>query len=162
MAQTIFAGAHCNLLAPSRPHLSLEDGGHLVVVPHRHVANRLALMEAEALEMWRVSCIGALALAEIVGVDWYNFQENGNWTVNEEAVRHLHLHIYGRSRDSARQPFGEALRFPERKELAAWASTNPPPGALEELRGAAGRASHDFDRLRQLAASFGSLAETDP
>ena len=52
----------------------------------------------------------------LLNIDWYNFQENGNWTVDDAQRCHMHLHVYGRDRQSVKQPFGEALSFPTRKE----------------------------------------------
>ena len=43
-----------------------------------------------------------------------NVQENGNWSLNALRGPHVHLHLYGRSRDSKQQILGEALSFPKR------------------------------------------------
>lgn len=108
---------HCLLIVPERLHIPPSDGGHLIVVPRRHLATRAELSEDEVLDMWRLSLVGARALSAVLSVDWFNYQENGNWTVENPEQRHLHLHVYGRHRDSVSQPFGEALRFPLKNDI---------------------------------------------
>jgi len=109
--------SYCRLIIPKKMHISPDDGGHLIVVPCRHISTRLELLENEVLEMWRLSVVGAKALIRTLSTDWINYQENGNWTVDTPEKRHLHLHIYGRRRDSVSQPFGEALRFPLKRDF---------------------------------------------
>jgi len=109
-------GAFSRIVIPIRLHVLPKDGGHLIVTPIRHVQNRILLTESEAIEIWKLSIISAKALSMLLKVDWFNFQENGNWTVDDPSC-HLHLHVYGRDRKSLNQPFGEALRFPLRAEI---------------------------------------------
>ncbi len=119
LAQTDLA----SIAVPAAPHVAPDDGGHLIVVPRRHVASRREIDLPEAVEMWRLSTIAAAALERVLGVSWFNYQENGNWTVDDPRQRHLHLHVYGRARDSRLQPFGESLRFPRRDALERWDRT---------------------------------------
>lgn len=113
-------GKCSRILIPERLHVPPEDGGHLIVSPIRHVRNRIMLSEREADEIWRFSIISANLLNLLLRVDWYNFQENGNWTVDNPQKCHMHLHVYGRSADSLNQPFGEALRLPLKSEIENW------------------------------------------
>ncbi|TLN27276.1 HIT domain-containing protein [bacterium] len=122
------------LLAPERLHVAAFDGGHVLVVPRRHLATRAELLPDEVLEMWRLSLVGARALSTLLSAEWFNYQENGNWTVDEPRHRHLHLHVYGRRRDSTLQPFGEALRFPLKRDLAASPSVSYSTEQLGFLR----------------------------
>jgi len=118
--QILKTGKFARILIPARLHVNPEDGGHLIVIPIRHVTNRLYLSEDEAIEMWRFSIICSQLLKHTLGTEWYNFQENGNWMVNSPAKNHLHLHIYGRLVASKSQPFGEALKFPLKTEFKNW------------------------------------------
>ena len=118
--QILKTGSWTRILIPDRLHISPEDGGHLVVAPIRHVRNRILLSESEATEIWRFSIISANLLKLLLNIDWYNFQENGNWTVDDPIRCHMHLHIYGRDRSSKSQPFGEALRLPLKIEIESW------------------------------------------
>ena len=113
-------GTWARILIPKRLHVPPEDGGHLIVSPIRHVRNRIMLSESEATEIWRFSIISAKLLNLLLNVDWYNFQENGNWAADNLQKCHMHLHVYGRSADSKNQKFGEALRLPLRSEIECW------------------------------------------
>jgi len=119
---------------PERPHISIADGGHLVVVPTRHVKDRRDLIEREFLQMFYGSKLAAGALSVAFGVDWFNFQENGNWSLGTDGQPHLHLHVYGRARAALEQPFGEALRFPERRQLADWRVPAVEPEQIARLQ----------------------------
>ena len=127
------SGKFVKILVPNRLHIKPEDGGHLVVVPNRHIRSRLELTKEEAMEMWEYSLLGSQLLKNILGTEWFNFQENGNWTVDNLEKSHLHLHIYGRSYLSKVQPFGESLRMPLRKELKSWDFGKYSPELLKEL-----------------------------
>lgn len=118
--QILKTGPWARILIPERLHLPPEDGGHLIVAPIRHVRNRILLSESEATEIWRFSIISAKLLKLLLGIDWYNFQENGNWTVDDPIKCHMHLHVYGRAINSKNQPFGEALRLPLKAEIETW------------------------------------------
>lgn len=107
------------VLVPQRPHISPGDGGHLLVVPRRHVRDRSRLTPAEVLALEYASLVAAQGLTQTLGTDWFNYQENGNWSV-ENTGAHMHLHVYGRARQAVAQPYGEALRFPNRSELPRW------------------------------------------
>jgi len=127
-------GTWARILIPERLHVLPEDGGHLIVSPIRHVRNRIMLSENEAKEIWHFSNISAKLLNMLLNVDWYNFQENGNWTVDKPKKSHMHLHIYGRSVDSKNQPYGEALRFPQKSEIDGWNFGEYTEGMRNKLR----------------------------
>jgi diadenosine tetraphosphate (Ap4A) HIT family hydrolase len=105
---------------PDKQHVSPNDGGHLLVLPFRHVPSRSYLKPHEIVEMTLLSILAADGLRAVLGAEWVNYQENGNWSLEHPEIQHLHLHIYGRARGGTVQRFGEALRFPLRAELDEW------------------------------------------
>lgn len=127
------------LCVPIRPHVSPQDGGHLVVAPLRHVRSRLALSEEEMAEIDQLSRIAASALSAVLDVSWFNFQENGNWGLDNPEQQHMHLHVYGRSQSAVAQPFGEALRFPARADVGSWSVEHLTHGQVAGLRSEAER-----------------------
>lgn len=116
----IFTGITSQLLVPKRMHIKPEDGGHLIVSPLRHLRRRINLSVQELLEIDYLSILSTRLLEVICEIDEVNYQENGNWTTALPDIQHLHLHVYGRRKDSTAQPFGEALRFPYKAELENW------------------------------------------
>lgn len=119
---------------PARPHIAPEDGGHLIVVPTRHLPNRLSLRPPELLAVTYGTILAARALEHVYGTAWFNFQENGNWSVRNLASAHAHEHVYGRAPHSVAQPFGEALRFPDSRDVEGWHVLGPDPTQAERLR----------------------------
>jgi len=116
--EILFAGVSANIVLPNRPHISPHDGGHLQVVPRRHVSERSQLDPFESLETIFLSVIAGDSLRSVVGAGWINYQENGNWSVDTPTLQHLHLHVYGRTKWALKQPFGEALKFPSKESFA--------------------------------------------
>jgi hypothetical protein len=81
-----------------RTELSLDLAKELVI---------LSMVVGEAMEV---------ALNERgIDVGRINYQENGNWGVHKPEGPYLHLHIYGRARSAKIQPFGHAIRLPDRE-----------------------------------------------
>jgi len=116
-AVALLSTDHAVLALPTAPHLSVPDGGHLLVATRRHVASRVDYTNEEVTEIHRLVCIAAKALLGIGWAQWINFQENGNWSVDAPCGSHSHTHVYGRSRNSSNHPFGEPLRLPTQQGL---------------------------------------------
>ncbi len=109
--QTVFEAEHFVIVAPARPHLSREDGGHMIINPKVTVEDRTQLTRVQAVELVKLTMVAGAAMQTVLprrGVDIWriNYQDNGNW-------RHeLHVHLYGRARSSKRQPYGHFLSIP--------------------------------------------------
>lgn len=121
------------VILPATPHIAPADGGHLYVVPKVHVASRLGLTPRELLAVDWGTLLAAEAMSRVFGADWCNFQENGNWSLDSGTPQHMHMHVYGRRRDSAKQPFGEALRFTSKRRIMAEPEPSPTKTQRAEL-----------------------------
>lgn len=123
------------------PRHEPDDGGHLVCVPRR---------------LHYLSVLAAEVLAEVCGARWWNFQENGNWSLPKQSAVHAHVHVYGRATDAVNQPFGEALHFPEREDLDEWSVEDYDLPELVALREASQRLERTkaFQRATQLILSI--------
>jgi diadenosine tetraphosphate (Ap4A) HIT family hydrolase len=100
------------------PHNDKFDGGHLTIRPKVTVQSISELSDEILLEMYKVVRAGEKALIEVLneqGIDvpFTNNQDNGNWSVFAGKSKSLHIHIYGRARNSTKQIFGQALYFPD-------------------------------------------------
>ena len=47
-----------------------------------------------------------------VYIERINFQDNGNWAYLKGLEPMFHIHLYGRTKNSTLQIWGEALKFP--------------------------------------------------
>ena len=121
------------VLLPARPHISPRDGGHLVATPKLHVRSRRDLSTEALHAVELLTMVAADALEAVFGTPWFNFQENGNWSLDRPERQHMHVHVYGRTRNAADQPYGEALRFPLRADVPAWRVVAPTDDQRRDL-----------------------------
>ncbi|MCB0343603.1 MAG: hypothetical protein KDD66_00725 [Bdellovibrionales bacterium] len=124
-----YATANFTCEACNPPHVDRQDGGHIVIHPKRPVEHRWELDTAEAHELVELSMrLGKAMLSGLnqrgIPVERINFQDNGNWAIGEGRKPTMHLHLYGRSRNSVHQTHGEALLFPKR-ETKFWKTLEP-------------------------------------
>jgi diadenosine tetraphosphate (Ap4A) HIT family hydrolase len=142
----IFESRHFILKTLDQPHVSRNDGGHVVINPRVTVADRTQLSREQAIELMKLTMVTGEAMKTVLtrkGVDIgrINYQDNGNW-------RHeLHVHLYGRARSATLQIWGQPLAFPPtaeafRKEM----------GNLEALRD---------DDIAELGAEISRLLKTE-
>jgi len=106
------------ITTPSIPHIDKYDGGHLILTPLPEVSDRIELSDAQALEIMRLSGICGLALKEVLNkqgilVECINYQDNGNWSYLLGKEPKMHIHIYGRAKNSIKQTWGQGTYFPD-------------------------------------------------
>ena len=128
------------VLLPARPHISPRDGGHLVAVPKLHVRSRRDLSDGARRSVELLTMVAADALEAVFGTSWFNYQENGNWSLHRPDGQHMHVHVYGRTTDAVDQPYGEALRFPLKADVPAWRVQAPDDDQRRALQRAAATA----------------------
>jgi diadenosine tetraphosphate (Ap4A) HIT family hydrolase len=102
----------------NRPHISREDGGHIIISPKVKVADRQHLTARQAIELMRLTVVVGEAMTTTMnrlGIDIgrINYQDNGNWSVLKPEGAFLHIHLYGRAKSARTQIYGEALSFPK-------------------------------------------------
>ena len=86
------------IVAPEFPLNCREDGGHLVVVKKEPVTDRSDLTWQEAVR----SCAfngGGKAMYEVLGIERMNYEDLGNWGLDDPGGAKMHLHLFGRSRE---------------------------------------------------------------
>lgn len=103
---------------PSKTHIPREDGGHIWIrSKEKYFESRAALTPSQAIEVMRLTML--IGEAMIVGmkrrkieIARINYQENGNWAYLEGTKPVFHIHLYGRTKNSKSQTWGQALVFP--------------------------------------------------
>jgi hypothetical protein len=120
----IYSSTNFVVESAESPLVDREDGGHITITPLQRRTDIQGLAPHEAVELMRLMIVTGQALTNVltesgVEIGRVNYQENGNWGVFSKDGPYQHMHIYGRSRTSRYQPFGEACYFPSRTE-------NPP------------------------------------
>lgn len=139
MPRTLFTCSGGHLALPDRglALLGRQDGGNLLVNPPREVWERGELTPVE-LTHWSflVAAAGQAMLRTLPQLEGgcINYREAGNWALNFAAEprgiksgaehRRVHLHLLGRSRHATDPSWqwGEAPKFPDYADRAAWAA----------------------------------------
>jgi diadenosine tetraphosphate (Ap4A) HIT family hydrolase len=88
-----------------------QDGGHLLVLPHRDIADRIECTASEAIEIMAATMLAGMALHDVLNVEKVNYQEMGNWSLGKDKKGHLHVHIFGRAHHQTFQIRAESIRF---------------------------------------------------
>jgi len=116
----IYETKNFEVISHEKPFVSREDGGHIKIVTKRDVSDRTELQPAEAIELMRLTMmIGEafqLAMNNLgIPVVKINYEDLGNWAFKDGKKPHLHIHIFGRSKDAKAQIFPEAVYLPARE-----------------------------------------------
>lgn len=105
---------------PKVPHIPREDGGHIWIrSKEKYFCSRLYLDPKEAIEVMRLTMLISEAMINgmknrNVNIERINYQENGNWAYLKGKNPVFHIHLYGRTKNSKTQTWGEALVFPNK------------------------------------------------
>lgn len=109
----IFETENFRVVAPNKPHVDREDGGHIKIEPKVPVEDRTKLSAPLAKEFMMLTMVAGEAMAIAlrkrgIDIERINYQDMGNW------VPAFHLQVYGRARSAKIQKFGEAVLLPQR------------------------------------------------
>jgi diadenosine tetraphosphate (Ap4A) HIT family hydrolase len=113
----IYRGDYFTLFFPKIPMVYREDGGHLILIPNRHVVDIRFFTPSESLEYMKFMQITSAVMYDLVPemgipIGRINYHDNGNFEADKVIGAHQHLHIYGRSKKSYKQTWKDNLRFP--------------------------------------------------
>ena len=129
----VYEALHFNIVVPERPHVTRGDGGHLIINPKVAVEDRTKLEREQAIELMKLTMVAGEAMKIVltrkgIAIGRINYQDNGNW-------RHeLHVHLYGRARNAAIQPWGTFLQIPPTREAFNAKMGNLEPLSADDVR----------------------------
>ncbi len=106
--------------AANRPLIDRKDGGHILIIPKLKKEHRWQLPVKIVQEMAVLSMVVGEAMKKALNkrgipVERINFQDNGNWSIGTKHKNEVHLHLFGRAKNSKHQKRGESIRFPSKK-----------------------------------------------
>lgn len=105
---------------PKTPHIPRLDGGHLWIRgKEKYFESRTELSPKLAIEIMRLTMLFGEAMKtgmkkRGINIERINYQENGNWAYLNGKKPVFHIHLYGRTKNSITQTWGEALVFPNK------------------------------------------------
>ena len=113
----IHQGKYFTLFFPKIPMVYREDGGHLILIPNRHVVDVRFFTPPEIVEYMKFIQIASTVMYTVlpkigIPIGRVNYHDNGNLEADKKIGAHQHLHIFGRSKESRQQIWKDNLRFP--------------------------------------------------
>ena len=118
--EVIYETENFVVAVPKVPHIPRTDGGHLWIrSKEKYFSSRIELEPKLAIEVMRLTMLIGEAMEKAmknrnINVERINYQENGNWAYQKGMNPEFHIHLYGRTKDSITQTWGEALVFPNK------------------------------------------------
>jgi diadenosine tetraphosphate (Ap4A) HIT family hydrolase len=107
--RAIYDDKYFRVVAPDYPLNSKEDGGHLILLKKHPVSDRSDLTCEEAIDFMRITMIVGRAMYDVLGVERMNYEDLGNWGLDEPGGAKLHLHFFGRARVQIHQIRGQHM-----------------------------------------------------
>lgn len=118
--EVIYETENFVVAVPKVPHIPRMDGGHIWIRgKEKYFESRTELNPKQAIEVMRLTMLLGEAMQigmrnRGINIDRINYQENGNWAYQKGTKPEFHIHLYGRTKDSKTQTWGEALKFPNK------------------------------------------------
>ena len=105
----VYEDRYFQVVAPEFPLNCREDGGHLVVVKKEPVTDRSDLSWQEAVVFMRISMAAGKAMYDVLDIERMNYEDLGNWGLDDPGGAKMHLHLFGRSREQIHQIRGQHI-----------------------------------------------------
>jgi len=114
MALPVFEDKYFLVISPDKPLNSREDGGHLILIKKEKVHDRSDLSLQEAIDFMRISMIVGKAMYTVLSIERMNYEDLGNWGIDEPGGAKMHLHFFGRAKIQIHQVRGQHIAlFPK-------------------------------------------------
>jgi diadenosine tetraphosphate (Ap4A) HIT family hydrolase len=107
--RAVYEDRYFRVVAPDYPLNSRDDGGHLILFKKRPVGDRSELSCEEAIDFMRISMIVGRAMYDVLGIERMNYEDLGNWGLDEPGGAKMHLHFFGRAREQIHQIRGQHI-----------------------------------------------------
>ena len=110
----VYEDRYFEVVTPWSPLNCRDDGGHRVLVKKESVADRSDLTHQEAIAFMRISMMVGRAMYDVLGVERMNYEDLGNWGIDEPGGAKMHLHFFGRAKEQVHQMRGHHIAlFPK-------------------------------------------------
>jgi diadenosine tetraphosphate (Ap4A) HIT family hydrolase len=105
----VYENKYFQVVSPARPLNCRDDGGHLILLKKEKVTDRSDLTYQEAIDFMRISMAIGRAMYDVLGIERMNYEDLGNWGIDEPGGAKMHLHFFGRAREQIHQIRGHHL-----------------------------------------------------
>lgn len=105
----VYEDKYFQVSSPEFPLNDRNDGGHLVLTKKAKVTDRSDMTHAEAIDFMRISMAVGKAMYEVLGIERMNYEDLGNWGIDDQGGAEMHLHFFGRAREQIHQIRGHHM-----------------------------------------------------
>jgi diadenosine tetraphosphate (Ap4A) HIT family hydrolase len=114
MDPCVYEDTYFKVIAPKFPLNCRADGGHLILLKKDAVFDRSDLSCEEAIDFMRISMAVGRAMYDVLGVERMNYEDLGNWGLDDPGGPKMHLHFFGRAKEQTHQVRGQHMSlFPK-------------------------------------------------
>lgn len=106
-ANCVYEDRYFVVISPEYPLNCKDDGGHLILFKKEQVSDRSDLTYQEAIDFIRISMAVGKAMYDVLGVERMNYEDLGNWGIDNPGGAKMHLHFMGRARNQIHQIRGQ-------------------------------------------------------
>ena len=97
------------VISPEFPLNCRDDGGHLIMIKKQKVRDRSDLTYQEAVDFMRISMAVGRSMYEVLGIERMNYEDLGNWGIDDPGGAKMHLHFMGRAKEQTHQIRGQHI-----------------------------------------------------
>jgi diadenosine tetraphosphate (Ap4A) HIT family hydrolase len=111
--RAVYEDKYYIVVAPERPLNCRDDGGHLILLKKSPVTDRSDLTMEEAIDFMRISMAVGRAMYDVLKIERMNYEDLGNWGLDDPGGPKMHLHFMGRAAADAPDPRPAHRAVPE-------------------------------------------------
>ncbi len=100
---TVYEDKYFKVISPQLPLNCRDDGGHLILTKKDQVHDRSDMDWQEAIDFMRISMAVGKAMYDVLGIERMNYEDLGNWGIDDPGGAKMHLHFFGRAREQTHQ-----------------------------------------------------------
>jgi diadenosine tetraphosphate (Ap4A) HIT family hydrolase len=154
MRRAVYDDKYFQVVAPEFPLNCRDDGGHLILIKKVPVSDRSDLTHQAAIDFMRITMIVGRAMYDVLGIERMNYEDLGNWGLDEPGGAKMHLHFFGRAREQIHQIRGQHMfLYPKGHKIYQGHLTPLNDNDLEMLRVRIGELVNEtkYQRMAELA-----------
>ena len=96
---TVYEDKYFEVISPQMPLNCRDDGGHLLLIKKDKVHDRSDMTWQEAIDFMRISMAVGKAMYQALNIERMNYEDLGNWGLDDPGGAKMHLHFFGRARE---------------------------------------------------------------
>jgi len=109
MEGCVYEDKYFKVISPEFPLNCRDDGGHLILIKKEKITDRSGMTYQEAIDFMRISMAVGKAMYEVLRIERMNYEDLGNWGVDEPGGAKMHLHFFGRAKEEIHQIRGHHM-----------------------------------------------------